>query len=102
VKKLNEIKLLKYIGQYKIHLMLFIKHSTPLGLQTLLHFCHGFHRWLFILKPFRLYQYIHYEHLKLLINRMCSIELQNVKGSDATGDDSSNAADQQKFLSDKT
>jgi|GEM_PF-4361839 hypothetical protein len=33
---------------------------------------------------------------------MCSIELQSVKGSDATGDDSSNAADQQKFLSDKT
>jgi len=102
VKKLNEIKLLKYTGQYKIHLMLFIKHSTPLGLQTLLHFCHRFHQWLFILKPFRLYQYIHYEHLKLLINRMCSIELQSVKESDTTDDDSSNAVGQQNILSDKT
>ncbi len=43
MKKLNEIKLLKYIGQiYKIHLILFIKHSTPVGLQTLLLFATGF------------------------------------------------------------
>ena len=50
------------------------------------------------IKAFQAYQYIHYEHLKLLINRVCSIELQSVKGSDTTGDDSSNAADQQKIF----
>ncbi len=29
---------------------------------------------------------------------LCPIELQSVKGSDTTGDDSSNAADQQKIF----